>query len=125
MIGNGPAFQVPGNPVVVMLLNRTGGNSGEDTVYGTNDGQLGVINLGKISPDHGWSHANDLGRGGVTCIDFYPMLGPDEPEAMLVGRDDGYVEVFTFSDFEDPKLIYSFSANESITGIRGKFHSVD
>ena len=40
---------------------------------------------------------------------------------MLVGRDDGYVEVFTLSDFEDPKLVFSFCANESVTAVRGQF----
>ncbi|XP_075247418.1 BBSome complex member BBS7-like [Convolutriloba macropyga] len=111
--------EVPGNPTYVILLNRIGGYSGEEVVYGTSDGQLGVITLGRASPDHGWSHLNELGRGGVTCIDFYKIYGPDEPECMLVGRDDGYVEVFTLSDFEDPKLVFSFCANESVTAVRG------
>ena len=59
---------MPGNPTYVILLNRIGGYSGEEVVYGTSDGQLGVITLGRASPDHGWSHLNELGRGGVTCI---------------------------------------------------------
>ena len=59
---------MPGVPSCVVLLNRVGGYSGEDVVYGTNDGQLGVIALGRSGPEHGWSHSNDLARGGVTCI---------------------------------------------------------
>ena len=117
-------LQVPGNPVCLELLNRVGGYSGEEVVYGTSDGQIGVITLGRGSPDHGWSHSNDLGRGGVTCIDFYKICGPEEPDFMLIGRDDGYVEVFAVSDFEDPKMVYSFMSYESITGIRGLSRSL-
>ena len=117
--------QVPGNPTCVTLLNRTGGYSGEEVVYGTSDGQLGVISIGRSNPDHGWSHSNELGRGGVTCIDFYNIYGPDEPSCMIVGRDDGYVEVFTLSDFEDPKIVFSFCANESVTGVRGERELID
>lgn len=45
--------------------------------------------------------------GQVTCIDCYDMTG-DGVKDLIIGRDDGSIEVYTVSAHSEAKQIYSY-----------------
>ncbi|XP_048390494.1 Bardet-Biedl syndrome 7 protein isoform X4 [Stegostoma tigrinum] len=58
------------------------------------------------------------GNGGVLCVDYYDVLG-DGVKELLVGRDDGIVEMYGFNDDNEPVLRFEHILAESITSIQG------
>lgn len=56
--------EVAGPPLVLALHNGSGGLSGEEVLYGTSDGKIGLIQLGRHSPNHKWEIPNDKRNGG-------------------------------------------------------------
>ncbi|XP_051895219.1 Bardet-Biedl syndrome 7 protein isoform X2 [Pristis pectinata] len=110
--------EVPGVPKVLALNNGNGGASGEELIYGTSDGKIGVVQITKSSPLHRWEISNDKKRGGVLCVDYYDILG-DGVKELLVGRDDGMVEIYGFDNNSEPVLRYEHALSESITSIQG------
>ncbi|XP_048473512.1 Bardet-Biedl syndrome 7 protein isoform X2 [Rhincodon typus] len=110
--------EVPGAPKVLALHNGNGGDTGEDLLYGTCDGKLGLVQITKSSPLHRWEISNEKKRGGVLCVDYYDVLG-DGVKELLVGRDDGIVEMYGFNDNNEPVLRFEHTLAESITSIQG------
>ncbi|GCC18607.1 hypothetical protein chiPu_0020844 [Chiloscyllium punctatum] len=110
--------EVPGAPKVLTLHNGNGGDMGEDLLYGTCDGKLGLVQITKSSPLHRWEISNEKKRGGVLCVDYYDILG-DGVKELLVGRDDGIVEIYGFNDNSEPVLRFEHTLAESITSIQG------
>ncbi|XP_060707336.1 Bardet-Biedl syndrome 7 protein isoform X2 [Hemiscyllium ocellatum] len=110
--------EVPGAPKVLALHNGNGGDTGEDLLYGTCDGKLGLVQITKSSPLHRWEISNEKRRGGVLCVDYYDILG-DGVKELLVGRDDGIVEIYGFNDNNEPVLRFEHTLAESITSIQG------
>ncbi|XP_043529964.1 Bardet-Biedl syndrome 7 protein isoform X1 [Chiloscyllium plagiosum] len=110
--------EVPGAPKVLALHNGNGGDTGEDLLYGTCDGKLGLVQITKSSPLHRWEISNEKRRGGVLCVDYYDILG-DGVKELLVGRDDGIVEIYGFNDNSEPVLRFEHTLAESITSIQG------
>ncbi|XP_069781264.1 Bardet-Biedl syndrome 7 protein isoform X2 [Narcine bancroftii] len=110
--------EVPGIPNVLALNNGNGGDSAEELIYGTSDGKLGLVQITKSSPLHRWEISNEKKRGGVLCVDSYDVLG-DGVKELLVGRDDGMVEIYGFDNNNEPVLRYKHALSESITSIQG------
>ncbi|XP_014375896.1 Bardet-Biedl syndrome 7 protein isoform X3 [Alligator sinensis] len=110
--------EVPGPPSVLALNNGNGGDSGEEVLFGTSDGKLGLIQFSRSSPVHKWEIRNDKKRGGILCIDSFDIVG-DGVKELLIGRDDGMLEVYNFDSTNDPVLRYDHALSESITSIQG------
>ncbi|GCB66885.1 hypothetical protein scyTo_0013629 [Scyliorhinus torazame] len=110
--------EVSGAPNVLALHNGNGGDSGEDLLYGTSDGKLGLVQITKSSPLHRWEISNEKKRGGALCVDYYDVLG-DGVKELLVGRDDGIVEIYGFDNNNEPVLRFEHTLSESITSIQG------
>ncbi|XP_034399170.1 Bardet-Biedl syndrome 7 protein isoform X2 [Cyclopterus lumpus] len=89
--------EVPGPPSVLELYNKDGG---EEILYGTTDGKIGLVQI------------------GILCIDTYDIMG-DGVNDILVGRDDGTVEVFGFDSASEPTLRFEHVLSESVTSIQG------
>lgn len=111
-------IEIPGPPTVLELYNGNGGNSGEDILFGTSDGKLGLIQITASKPIHKWEIRNEKKRGGVLCIDSFDIVG-DGVKDLLVGRDDGIVEVYSFDNANEPVLRYDQVLSESVTFIQG------
>eukprot|EP00069_Balaena_mysticetus_P019254 bmy_02485T0 len=94
-------IEVPGPPTVLALHNGNGGDSGEDLLYGTSDGKLGLIQITTSKPIHNFDIVGD----GV--------------KDLLVGRDDGMVEVYSFDNANEPVLRFDQTLSESVTSIQG------
>ncbi|XP_073197133.1 BBSome complex member BBS7 isoform X3 [Lepidochelys kempii] len=58
------------------------------------------------------------GNGGILCIDNFDILG-DGVKELLVGRDDGMLEIYNFDCTNEPVLRYDHALSESITSIQG------
>uniref|UniRef100_T1IN54 Bardet-Biedl syndrome 7 protein homolog n=1 Tax=Strigamia maritima TaxID=126957 RepID=T1IN54_STRMM len=110
--------EVPGPATTLQMFNNDGGDNGEDVLYGTSDGKIGCVTLTRIMPTHILEMKNPKGKGGVVCIDNFDMTG-DGVKEMLVGRDDGLIEMYELIEGEDPKLIYSHTCAESVTSVQG------
>ncbi|KAM4808655.1 BBSome complex member BBS7 isoform 1-T3 [Rhinophrynus dorsalis] len=110
--------EVPGPPSVLALNNGNGGESGEELLYGTSDGKIGLIHIAKHSPLPKWDIGNEKKRGGVLCIDNFDIMG-DGVKDILIGRDDGTVEVYGFDSANEPVLRFDHFLTESITSIQG------
>ncbi|XP_034627715.1 Bardet-Biedl syndrome 7 protein [Trachemys scripta elegans] len=110
--------EVSGLPTVLALNNGNGGDSGEELLFGTSDGKVGLIQVSSASPVHKWEVRNEKKRGGILCIDNFDILG-DGVKELLVGRDDGMLEIYNFDSTSEPVLRYDHALSESITSIQG------
>ncbi|KTG31528.1 hypothetical protein cypCar_00003754, partial [Cyprinus carpio] len=110
--------EVPGPPTVLELLNRDGGKGGEEVLYGTADGKLGLVQITKSGPITSWELDNEKKKGGVLCIDTFDIVG-DGVKDILVGRDDGTVEVYGLDSSNEPTLRFENVLSESVTSIQG------
>ncbi|XP_045441970.1 Bardet-Biedl syndrome 7 protein isoform X2 [Pipistrellus kuhlii] len=111
-------IEVSGPPTVLALHNGNGGDSGEDILFGTSDGKLGLIQITPPMPTHKWEIQNEKKRGGILCVDSFDIIG-DGVKDLLVGRDDGMVEVYSFNNANEPILRFDQALSESITSIQG------
>ncbi|XP_019647281.1 PREDICTED: Bardet-Biedl syndrome 7 protein homolog [Branchiostoma belcheri] len=110
--------EVPGPPQTLCLLNGNGGVEGNELLYGTSDGKVGMVQINSLSPSHRWELPNEKGHGGILCLDNYDITS-DGVQDLLVGRDDGLVEVFGYNETDEPVLRFSHQLNESVTSIQG------
>ena len=52
-----------------------------------------------------WCIENDDKLGGVTCIKHFD-INDDDVEELIVGRDDGVVQIYSYDSFSKPSVIY-------------------
>ncbi|XP_061690650.1 Bardet-Biedl syndrome 7 protein isoform X1 [Syngnathoides biaculeatus] len=107
--------EVPGPPSVLERYNKDGG---EDVLYGTTDGKIGLIQIGESVAAIKWEIDNDKRKGGILCLDTYDITG-DGVSDVLVGRDDGTVAVYGFDSGNEPTLRFEHALSESVTSIQG------
>ncbi|KAK3724948.1 hypothetical protein QZH41_017162, partial [Actinostola sp. cb2023] len=110
--------EVAGPPLVLSLGNTNAGVSGEEIIYGTSDGKVGLLQMGRHSPSHKWEIPNDKRHGSVLALEMFDITA-DGVADVLIGRDDGLVQVFGFDEMEEPVQRYSQALNESVTSIAG------
>lgn len=110
--------EVPGPPVVLELYGNNGGDEGNEILYGTCDGRIGMLSIGTLVPSHRWELSNEKRNGGILCMDSYDITS-DGVLDLLVGRDDGQVEVYSYDDADEPVHRYSHSCSESVTSVKG------
>ncbi|KAJ7348767.1 Bardet-Biedl syndrome 7 protein, partial [Desmophyllum pertusum] len=55
----------------------------------------------KHSPNHKWEIPNDKRNGGVLALETFDITADGVPD-VLVGRDDGLVEVYGFDEMDEP-----------------------
>ncbi|ELU07577.1 hypothetical protein CAPTEDRAFT_117810 [Capitella teleta] len=110
--------EVPGPPQTLCLYGNNGGEDGDEIVYGTTDGKLGLVQTSSEAPHYRWEVPNEKRNGGVLCIDNYDITS-DGILDLLVGRDDGLVEIYGYDESDEPALRASQQCSESITSICG------
>jgi len=110
--------EVPGPPTVLELYGNTGGEDSNEILYGTSDGRIGMLQIGTLVPSHRWEMPNDKRNGGVLCLDSYDITA-DGVLDLIVGRDDGQVEVYSYDDADEPVFRYNHSVSESVTSVKG------
>nr|CAD7588384.1 unnamed protein product [Timema genevievae] len=83
--------EIDSSPTVLHLYRNDGGDTGDQVLYGTVDGRVGVLQVGR------WLVNNELHRGGILCMDCYDITG-DGMMDLLIGRQDGSIEVYSIED---------------------------
>nr|CAB3225183.1 Bardet-Biedl syndrome 7 protein homolog [Phallusia mammillata] len=111
-------LEVPGPPQCVVPFKDTGGEEGMELVYGTTDGKVGHVMLNNEQPEYKWEIVNEKNLGGISCLTHHDITGDGVPD-LLVGRDDGTVEIFSYDIAEEPVLRFAHNFKESITAIQG------
>jgi len=87
-------------------------------VYGTMDGKIGHVMLSEKQPVYKWELPNSKNLGGISCLSHYDVTG-DGMDDLLIGREDGNVEVYSYDVMLEPQLRFSHSYKESVTSICG------
>ena len=126
--------QLPGPPTCLHPFYNDGGENGDEVLYGTSDGKIGLIRLTRKEPQTHWlvDPANMPTGGGfgitggsktnltpstgiVQALDNYDITG-DGVKDLIVGKHDGNIEVYTYEDGEDtePSLKYVYVSLHSI-----------
>ncbi|XP_061441182.1 Bardet-Biedl syndrome 7 protein isoform X2 [Rhineura floridana] len=111
-------LEVPGPPAVLALNNGNGGESGEEVLFGTSDGKIGLVEVSGVSPVEKWKIENEKKRGGILCMASFDILG-DGVKELLIGRDDGMLEIYNFEYAKSPVLRYEYALSESVTSVQG------
>nr|XP_020637125.1 Bardet-Biedl syndrome 7 protein isoform X1 [Pogona vitticeps] len=111
-------MEVPGPPSVLALNNGNGGDSGEEVLFGTSDGKIGLVEITGVSPVEKWKIGNEKKRGGILCMDSFDILG-DGVKELLIGRDDGMLEIYSFENSKNPVLRFEYALSESVTSVHG------
>lgn len=99
--------EVAGPPVTLSLLYNTGGPSGREIIYDTSDGKIGAIELGLDEPIPKWELPNTKKMSGVSCLDNYDITN-DGTVDLIVSREDGVVEVYSYDSMDNLDLKYSY-----------------
>jgi len=90
-------------------------------VCGFEDGTISHINISSdtYEANSKWLLSNEDGRlGGVSCMCVYDLCG-DGAGDLLVGREDGHVQLYSYHEMDEPLMRYKHCFNESITSICG------
>lgn len=92
----------------------------DQVLYGTMDGKLGLVCLDGVAPKHLWEETNDNRVGSVTSLDLFDVAG-DGVSQLIVGREDGLVEIHAFLEDGKPEKRFSSRLGESVTTVCGGF----
>ncbi|XP_076625731.1 BBSome complex member BBS7 [Colletes latitarsis] len=109
-------LRLPSVPTVLSLYREGDTESKDRVLVGTMDGRIGLLILqGNKTLRITW--LLNVTGSEVTSLDTYELQdGLD----ILVGRQDGTVEVYTFPDEDtSPSFRYRYNANESISSVVG------
>lgn len=110
--------EVPGPPSVMQLYGNDGGDEGDEILYGTSDGRVGLVQIGRMAPSHRWELPNEKRNGGVLALDSYDITA-DGVLDLIVGRDDGLVEIYSYDESDEPIFRFKQQLSESVTSVQG------
>lgn len=86
--------------------------------YGLKNGCFGMIDMQRDTPLILWdvndTHASDAPINIIYCGKF---IDEAEDNDVVIARDDGSLEIYSFSDTEQPYLKYVLNFQESIVGV--------
>ena len=99
--------EVAGPPTTLSLMNNNGGESGREILLGTSDGKISLIELGLEEPQPKWEHLNEKRLSGVSGLDCYDITN-DGIMDLLVSREDGTIEVYSYDTMDNPFLKYTY-----------------
>ncbi|XP_063232547.1 Bardet-Biedl syndrome 7 protein homolog isoform X2 [Bacillus rossius redtenbacheri] len=114
--------RLPSAPAVLGLYRGDGGDAGDQVLYGAADGSVGLLQVSRTGVTSRLLLLPDAGLAAVTCMDCYDLTG-DGTGDLLVGRQDGSLEVYPLPDPGEEAQLgasrLSYTCNESITSIQG------
>ncbi len=82
------------------------GEDGQEVLYGTQNGKIGLVKLMESEPSYRWDMLNEKKYGGIICLATSDVTGDGLPE-ILVGRNDGVVEVYSMDEANEPRLRFT------------------
>ncbi|KAH0552608.1 Bardet-Biedl syndrome 7 protein homolog [Cotesia glomerata] len=110
-------LRLPSVPTVLALCREGERESHDRILVGTQDGKIGLLKILSDTTCRVTWLINSYGSE-ITSLHTYEL---DDNVDILVGRQDGTIEVFNFphDDEINPSLRYQYMAGESITSIEG------
>mmetsp|Transcript_16876 Transcript_16876/g.20317 ORF Transcript_16876/g.20317 Transcript_16876/m.20317 type:complete len:715 (+) Transcript_16876:403-2547(+) len=94
----------------------------KQVLYATSGGILGEMHLDTESVRRGWKMQSEAAHcAAVEVMNTDLDLTKDGVQDLIVGRDNGLVEMFVFDGPKEPKVIYKRSLNESVTSMGSGF----
>ncbi|KAK3915090.1 Bardet-Biedl syndrome 7 protein [Frankliniella fusca] len=120
--------RVPRAPTALHLAANDGGAAGQNVLFGTEDGRVGLVTVTRNTPP-AWRWLVDAERPGaaVSSLHCHDLSGDGDLD-LIVGRDDGSVEVFATAALEpgadasqdhDVYRRFTYSCPESVSSVRG------
>ncbi len=100
--------ELPGPPTALQLFYNDGGERGDEVLYGTQDGKVGLVRLNRQGPHTSWLLERDGVHSAVQCMDNYDVTA-DGVRDLIVGRHDGGVEVYAYDEGEDSEPVLKFA----------------
>jgi len=95
----------------------TQGSNVKECLYGTENGLLGQMLMSDSSITRGFVVSNPTKLGGVSCLSVADFLKKGKTD-VLVGRDDGYVQVFDIDTAGRSEQLFSRCVGESISTMK-------
>jgi len=90
-------------------------SSNRQIIYGLENGAVGQLLLDSSEFSKGWL-INDKDEGAVNCLSSYDFTKDGFPE-VIVGRDNGVIDVYEWRPEQKPYILASECLNESITSV--------
>ncbi|TGZ66759.1 hypothetical protein CRM22_005147 [Opisthorchis felineus] len=95
----------------------------DHVVYGTSDGQLGLIKLMRGQPVHGWQLCSRNTRGPVLGIEHFDLFHTGQ-EQLIVSYEEGVIEVYEYDTLGHPCMLYDLNLLHKLTSVKaGTFAS--
>ncbi|CAG0915803.1 unnamed protein product [Notodromas monacha] len=123
--GSKMAFEVTleSVPTCLELADGDGGVSGDSVMFGTEDGHVGMVKLGTTSATIEWIMTEDYNTGivrsgAVSCMAHHDITG-DGYKDLIVGREDGSVDLYSYQDAETLLHRFNYAGSESVTTVAG------
>ncbi|XP_034245174.1 Bardet-Biedl syndrome 7 protein homolog [Thrips palmi] len=118
--------RIPGAPTALHLANNTGGEAGQSVLFGTDDGRVGVVSVTRNSPPvWRWLAGTERAGASVSTLHCHDLTGDGELD-LIVGRDDGSLEVFAVEAMADAAAAedaahrrFTYTCPESVSTARG------
>ncbi|KAB7495673.1 Bardet-Biedl syndrome 7-like protein [Armadillidium nasatum] len=119
------SVELPAPPTTLQLFYNDGGEYGDQLLYGTSDGKIGLVQLSRwvCEPTEGNSRANvGMGsqNGAVTSMDHHDMTG-DGIKDLIIGREGGSIQIYAYEDGDEaePTLRFTQAISETVTAVQG------
>uniref|UniRef100_A0A915D3S4 BBS7 beta-propeller domain-containing protein n=1 Tax=Ditylenchus dipsaci TaxID=166011 RepID=A0A915D3S4_9BILA len=103
-------------PNVLHLFMNDGGFNKQKVLYGTRNGKIGLVDL---SPTEGiiCLEIDTKSFSAVTAIDCYRILDSSGSPDVIVGKEDGLIEIYTVDELDTLNFRQLYQCEESITGM--------
>ncbi|KAL1110414.1 hypothetical protein AAG570_007945, partial [Ranatra chinensis] len=113
---------LPSAVTTLGLLNNDGGESGDQIVYGMENGQIGLVQISRTGIKWKWLIDNPKHLDAPQCMFWYDITR-DGVKELIVGRGDGSIQVYSqpfeaLSDNEPLVEKYNYMGNESIMSVQ-------
>ncbi|PAV59099.1 hypothetical protein WR25_10793 isoform B [Diploscapter pachys] len=102
-------------PLALHLFNGDGGYMKNLVIYGTKGGRLGMAQVPEKQGQIVWE-INTTTASEVTTITTYNLFG-GQMKDILVGKEDGLIEIYSPEDNEQVTLKGTYQCDESITSL--------
>lgn len=111
------------DPVITLAPCKSLGK-GARLLYGSSTGGFGLVDLAQREHQHEWAVKDSAIEGGVSSLVSFD-INEDGVDEVVVGRDDGVVDVYVFEDPSAPPVrIASHQLNAAVsTVVGGRFRS--
>ena len=84
---------------------------------------MGLVKLQANEPSYRWDMLNERRYGGITTIATSDLTG-DGVCDIVVGRDDGVVEVYGFEDSDEPRLKFTHVSGPSLPTVHASMYTL-